>query len=80
MPLSISLLLPPRSLLILSGEARYGATHGIAEKASDMLTDVLPAVDRGVRYSVTLRHARGPEEARHTKAGCSCPALCDAPD
>jgi hypothetical protein len=76
----VSVLLPPRSLLIMSGEARYAATHGIAEKTSDILTDVMPAVQRSLRYSITLRQARLTSEPPHTKANCSCPELCDAPD
>jgi hypothetical protein len=79
-PLPIHLLLPPRSLLIMSAEARYAATHGIAERARDLVTDVLPAVPRSLRFSVTLRQARPPHAPQHLRAKCLCPALCDAPE
>jgi alkylated DNA repair dioxygenase AlkB len=48
-----SLLLEPRSLLILSDEARYQWQHGIARRKNDRWRDV--RVPRGRRLSVTFR-------------------------
>jgi alkylated DNA repair dioxygenase AlkB len=48
-----SLLLMPRSLLILSDEARYDWQHGIAARKSDRWHDLL--IPRGRRLSVTFR-------------------------
>lgn len=51
-----SLLLEPRSLLMLSGESRYGWKHGIKAVKNDRWMDqVLP---RGRRVSVTFRKIR----------------------
>ena len=71
-----NVLLPPRSLMIMSGQARYAYTHGIQEKPSDILSDVMAPMQRGLRFSVTMRQARlGPAHRRDT---CMCPELCDA--
>ncbi|MEJ0062277.1 MAG: alpha-ketoglutarate-dependent dioxygenase AlkB [Alphaproteobacteria bacterium] len=48
-----SLLLEPRSLLILSGEARYRWTHAIAARKSDKWNGAFFA--RGRRVSLTFR-------------------------
>jgi alkylated DNA repair protein alkB family protein 8 len=48
-----SVYLPPRSLLHLSGEVRYGWTHAIASRATDVVDGkVCP---RGERVSLTFR-------------------------
>jgi alkylated DNA repair dioxygenase AlkB len=48
-----SLLLEPRSLLVLSDEARYGWEHGIAPRKRDSWRGM--RLDRGRRLSVTFR-------------------------
>ncbi|KAI0265051.1 hypothetical protein BC834DRAFT_814182, partial [Gloeopeniophorella convolvens] len=50
--------LPPRSVIALMGEARYGWTHGIAPRARDRVADGQGGwawCARGVRVSVTFR-------------------------
>lgn len=69
-----SLVLPRRSLLIISAESRYDWSHGIAPR----LTDVVPTKDgslttkqRSKRTSFTFRRLRrGP-------CDCNFPRLCD---
>lgn len=51
--LFISQWLPPRSLLLLSGEARYHWSHGIAKRTSDQVEGVV--VSRRMRLSMTFR-------------------------
>ncbi|KAG5501800.1 hypothetical protein JKF63_04069 [Porcisia hertigi] len=70
----VGVYLAPRSLAVMTGEARYGWTHCIAEKRTDTLSELLPSFSRGNRISLTWRRGR---TQRHTKAGCSFPALCD---
>ena len=53
-----SLLLEPRSLLILSDEARYEWEHGIARRKSDRWRGVLKP--RARRLSVTFRLSKQP--------------------
>jgi alkylated DNA repair dioxygenase AlkB len=48
-----SLLLEPRSLLVLSDEARYQWQHGIARRKSDRWHGI--RIPRGRRLSVTFR-------------------------
>jgi hypothetical protein len=52
--------LPPRSVLVLTGEARYKWTHGIVPRMKDKVEDVAGRdewqwQERGVRVSVTFR-------------------------
>ena len=47
------LLLPARSLLILSGDARYGWAHGIHARRTDVLDGTL--LRRKTRASLTFR-------------------------
>ena len=49
----VRLYLEPCSLLVMTGEARYGWTHGIAARKSDVRDGV--RVQRGRRVSVTFR-------------------------
>jgi alkylated DNA repair protein alkB family protein 8 len=70
---SWELLLPRRSLLLMTGPSRYGYTHGIKARKTDVI-DGRPVLREG-RYSITMRTVRrGPE------VGCSCdfPGVCDA--
>ena len=48
------LLLPRRSLLIMSGESRYAWQHGIAAAKSDLLADGR-VLERSQRVSITFR-------------------------
>ncbi|CAE8643053.1 unnamed protein product, partial [Polarella glacialis] len=62
--------LPPNSLLVMSGEARYAWQHGIAWRKTDCLEEgeVLP---RSRRVSLTFRRARG------RPCDCRWPSMCD---
>lgn len=61
--------LPRRSLLLLTGEARFAWTHGIAYRKTDRVDGVVQR--RGTRVSLTFRKAR-------LGGACECefPALC----
>ena len=61
----------PRSLLALTGEARYVYTHGIASRKGDLVADEW--VHRGRRVSLTFRHANDGEAC-----DCGFPHSCDA--
>ncbi|KAJ7468595.1 hypothetical protein FB451DRAFT_1368890 [Mycena latifolia] len=51
---AVRLFLPARSVLVLSGEARYAWTHGIEARTADRVAEA-GLVERGVRLSVTFR-------------------------
>ncbi|GET89401.1 hypothetical protein, conserved [Leishmania tarentolae] len=70
----VGVYLAPRSLAVMTGEARYGWTHCIAEKRTDTVSELLPTLSRGDRVSLTWRRGR---TQCHTKAQCPYPALCD---
>ncbi|RNF09459.1 oxidoreductase [Trypanosoma rangeli] len=70
----VGIFAAPRSLLLMTGEARYSWTHGIAEKRVDILSDRIPPLRRGDRVSLTWRRGR---EAPHLRADCVCKELCD---
>lgn len=72
--MAVPVYLPPCSLAIMSGEARYGWEHSIAEKRTDVLSETLPLFHRGDRLSLTWRVCR---DAPHFKSSCAYPALCD---
>ena len=67
----VSIPLPPRSLAILKGEARYAWSHAIAARKKDCIDDRLVA--RGVRVSLTFRRLR-PSQL----CDCDWPSICDA--
>jgi len=67
-----SVVLPPRSLLVLTAEARFAWSHAIAARKSDVVDGVV--VPRGRRVSLTFRRVR-PEAA---PCRCGWPALCDS--
>ena len=50
----VPILLEPRSLLVLRGEARYQWTHGIAKHQQDTINGT--AIARARRLSVTFRN------------------------
>lgn len=54
------LVLPPRSLLILTGKARYHATHAIAARKMDIIDK--QSVERSERFSITMRRIYRLEE------------------
>ncbi|KAJ7223057.1 hypothetical protein GGX14DRAFT_352147 [Mycena pura] len=53
------LFLPARSIIVLSGDARYAWTHGIDKRTTDLVADADVdepwVVERGVRLSITFR-------------------------
>ncbi|RNF27264.1 oxidoreductase [Trypanosoma conorhini] len=70
----VGIFAAPRSLLLMTGEARYSWTHGIAEKRVDIVSDRIPPLRRGDRVSLTWRRGR---EAPHRRVDCVCKDLCD---
>lgn len=52
-PTKISLLLPPRTLLIMKGESRYNWYHGIAHRKNDIFNGT--SYPRTRRVSITFR-------------------------
>lgn len=50
---SVSILLEPRSLLVLRGEARYQWSHGIARRKQDSIDNIILKRER--RLSITIR-------------------------
>ncbi|KAK3681372.1 hypothetical protein B0T22DRAFT_304567 [Podospora appendiculata] len=70
---SWEVLLPSRSLLLMTGPSRYGYTHGIKSRRTDVIDG--QTVQREGRYSITMRTTR-----RGDKIGCNCsyPGVCDA--
>jgi alkylated DNA repair protein alkB family protein 8 len=65
-----AVLLPRRSLLILTGPARYGFSHGIGYRKHDMVDGTLRK--RARRVSVTMRTVR-----MRPCLDCGFPACCD---
>lgn len=67
-----TLVLPPRSLLVMRGPSRFGFTHGIKGRRFDQ--EGTKVVQRRDRYSVTMRKVKPAEEV-----GCECefPHVCD---
>ena len=71
---SHSVLLPRRSLMVMSGRARYALRHSIATRKSDVVKvdEGLTVRRRGTRTSLTFRKVlRGP-------CRCSFPKYCDS--
>lgn len=70
-----SVRLPRRSLLVMSGESRYGWTHGITPRKSDIViksNGQLTVQKREIRVSFTFRKLRNP-----SSCFCSFKILCD---
>ncbi|XP_070503844.1 tRNA (carboxymethyluridine(34)-5-O)-methyltransferase alkbh8 [Chironomus tepperi] len=70
-----SILLPRKSLLIMSEESRYGWTHGIIPKVSDIVRtkhNFLTVQQRELRYSFTFRKLKIPPSC-----DCKFPSFCD---
>ena len=76
--------LPPRSLLVLEGEARHGWEHAIIARKTDPHPDgrvdgegnPLATLRRARRVSLTLRTLRPPGPG--PPCACAWPTLCDA--
>ncbi|XP_061399762.1 alkylated DNA repair protein alkB homolog 8-like [Musca vetustissima] len=69
-----SVVLPRRSLLIMSGEARYDWTHGITPRILDVVMTAngnLSTRRRSKRTSLTFR------KLRRAPCNCNFPLLCD---
>ena len=66
------LWLPRRSLLVLTGAARYQWTHGITCRKTDVVNGQL--VRRGTRLSATFRKVLPPDFKCH----CAWPDQCDS--
>lgn len=68
-----TILLPPRSLLIMSGEARYAWSHAICPRHTDIIEteNGITIQPRETRISFTFRKVR--------RGDCSCvfPHYCD---
>ncbi|KAJ3039687.1 Alpha-ketoglutarate-dependent dioxygenase alkB 7, mitochondrial [Rhizophlyctis rosea] len=47
-------LLPPRSLMVMEGESRYGFAHEISKDAVEFIGD--EQIERGRRVSLTFRN------------------------
>ncbi|XP_075054923.1 tRNA (carboxymethyluridine(34)-5-O)-methyltransferase ALKBH8 [Mixophyes fleayi] len=83
---SAPVMLPRRSLLVMSGESRYLWTHGITPRKYDVVqmsegqkfgtvsrnTEELTLNKRGVRTSFTFR------KIRHGSCKCAFPSVCDS--
>ncbi|XP_076384941.1 tRNA (carboxymethyluridine(34)-5-O)-methyltransferase ALKBH8 isoform X3 [Megalopta genalis] len=69
----VNILLPPRSLLIMSGEARYAWSHGICPRHNDIVksTDGTTTQPRGTRVSFTFR------KVRRGDCLCAFPQYCN---
>ena len=67
------LMLPPRSLLLMTGPSRYGYTHGIKGRKTDIVNGEKTL--RKGRYSITMRSIRRGDEIR---CDCEYPGVCDA--
>lgn len=67
------LMLPRRSLLIMTGASRYGFTHRIRPRRFDISNGAV--VERTGRFSITMRSIK-----RGNDIGCDCsfPGVCDA--
>lgn len=70
----LKVLLPRRSLLVMSGESRYGWTHGITPRMSDVIkvNDHITVVRRQLRVSFTFRKLKIPPTC-----ACHFVGLCD---
>ncbi|XP_053399795.1 alkylated DNA repair protein alkB homolog 8-like isoform X2 [Mercenaria mercenaria] len=74
----LSVLLPPRSLLIMTGESRYIWSHGITPRKSDIVPlpdGGLTLLQRGVRTSFTFRKITGAKPSQQNSDKPSVP--CD---
>jgi alkylated DNA repair protein alkB family protein 8 len=66
-------LLPARSLLVMTGDSRYGYTHHIRGRKTDQIDGQV--VRRSDRYSITMRTIKKKGER---DCQCDFPDVCDA--
>jgi len=66
--------LPRRSLLMMSGEARWAWEHYIPHRKSDLLANGKTVTRQGRRVSLTCRTVRGLDEP----CACPFPDMCDS--
>jgi len=66
------ILLPRRSLLVMTGKARYSYTHGIIQRKSDNIKG-LGQVLRNPRWSLTFRQAKPEPNCEN----CPAKEMCD---
>lgn len=71
---TVAVQLPRRSVLIMSEESRYGWTHGITPRMTDIVptTQGLTVKRRGTRISCTFRKIQPVP-----RCNCNFPELCD---
>lgn len=75
-PQPVNIVLPPRSLLCLSGISRYGYTHAIIPRRTDRISNVL--TNRQQRTSLTFRQLRQMHtSARQPVCRCQFTTACD---
>lgn len=69
----VNVLLPIRSLLIMTGETRYAWSHGICSRQSDVIEtkNGITTRERGTRVSFTFR------KIRRGDCCCSFKEYCD---
>eukprot|EP00395_MALV-II_sp_L67-2_P000132 gene132-334_t len=72
-PQVVSVYLPPRSRVVVSGEARFRWKHAIASRSTDLVDGAL--LGRSRRVSLTYRRVR-----RVPFCDCAFPHLCDFQD
>mmetsp|Transcript_11106 Transcript_11106/g.12716 ORF Transcript_11106/g.12716 Transcript_11106/m.12716 type:complete len:334 (+) Transcript_11106:60-1061(+) len=66
---AIEVLIPRRSLFIMTGDSRYYFTHQMPQRKSDKIDSKI--VYRGTRYSITLR------QIKYTACNCNYKSLCE---
>ena len=59
-PSKVSIWLPPRSIVVLTGEARYVWKHSIAKRVQDQVINESKPRPRERRISLTFRNIRQP--------------------
>jgi hypothetical protein len=71
----VNIVLPPRSLLCLSGVSRYGYTHAIIPRRTDRINNVLTT--RQQRTSLTFRQLRQMHTSARPRCRCAFTSACD---
>ncbi|KAL2913246.1 hypothetical protein HK105_207248 [Polyrhizophydium stewartii] len=69
---TVNIYLPPRSLVVMDAEARYGWEHAIRPRKMDLIDGLV--VERRERWSLTFRNVRQRHDPPCT---CGFTALCD---
>ncbi|KAK4702569.1 hypothetical protein P7C70_g3652, partial [Phenoliferia sp. Uapishka_3] len=77
---SLTISLPPRSLLIMTGASRYGWTHAIPPRRADQVGRKVVQREAKGRYSVTFRSVRrGVEYSEESHSVSPCLAFASLP-